>query len=124
MKGLFFRHRGQSSSGAHPASCQIDTVSSFPGLKRPRREADRSPSPNGAKDVDAWRSTSLSCVIMACYLQLYLYLFLSQITVGYITGTVMNKKEGVTREGVQLVHFCVLCVLLILEVTWANFISY
>jgi hypothetical protein len=34
----------QTGSGAHPASCTMDTGGSFPGGKaRPRRDADRSP---------------------------------------------------------------------------------
>jgi hypothetical protein len=34
----------QTSSGAHPASNPIDSGGSFPGIKRPGREADHSPS--------------------------------------------------------------------------------
>jgi hypothetical protein len=36
-------HRVQNGSGAHPASCRMGTRGSFPGVKRPGREADHSP---------------------------------------------------------------------------------
>jgi hypothetical protein len=32
----------QTSSGAHLVSCAVDTVGSFPGVKRQEREADNS----------------------------------------------------------------------------------
>jgi hypothetical protein len=37
-------HRAQNSSGAHPASYPMCTRCSFPGVKRPGRESDHSPS--------------------------------------------------------------------------------
>jgi hypothetical protein len=36
-------HSVQNASGAHPASYPMGTRGSFPGVKRPRREADHSP---------------------------------------------------------------------------------
>jgi hypothetical protein len=33
----------QTGSGAHPASYPMDTGGSFPGVKRPMREAEQSP---------------------------------------------------------------------------------
>jgi hypothetical protein len=36
-------HRVQNNSGAHPASYPMGTRGSFPGVKRPGREADHSP---------------------------------------------------------------------------------
>jgi hypothetical protein len=36
-------HRVQNGSGAHPASYPMGTRGSFPGVKRPGREADYSP---------------------------------------------------------------------------------
>jgi hypothetical protein len=36
-------HRVQNVSGAHPASYPMGTRGSFPGVKRPEREADYSP---------------------------------------------------------------------------------
>jgi hypothetical protein len=36
-------HRVQNGSGAHPASYPMGTRGSFPGVKRPRREADHLP---------------------------------------------------------------------------------
>jgi hypothetical protein len=36
-------HRVQNGPGAHPASYPMSTRGSFPGVKRPGREADRSP---------------------------------------------------------------------------------
>jgi hypothetical protein len=42
--GKFSLHpRVQNGSGAHPASYPMDTRGSFPGVKRPGREADHSP---------------------------------------------------------------------------------
>jgi hypothetical protein len=42
----------QTSSGAHPASCPIDTEGPFPGGEaRPRHDADHSP-PSSAKVVN------------------------------------------------------------------------
>jgi hypothetical protein len=44
---FYLRHRVQKSSGAHPTSYPMGTRDSFtPGLKRPRRESDLSPSPS------------------------------------------------------------------------------
>jgi hypothetical protein len=36
-------HRVQNGSGAHPVSYSMGTRGSFPGVKRPGREADHSP---------------------------------------------------------------------------------
>jgi hypothetical protein len=36
-------HRVQNGSGAHPSSYPMGTGGSFPGVKRPGREADHSP---------------------------------------------------------------------------------
>jgi hypothetical protein len=36
-------HRVQNGAGTHPASCPLGTGGSFPGIKRPGREADHSP---------------------------------------------------------------------------------
>jgi hypothetical protein len=36
------RHPVQIGSGAHPVSCPMGTRGSFPGVKRPGREADHS----------------------------------------------------------------------------------
>jgi hypothetical protein len=45
--GNFSLHqRVQKGSGAHPASYAMCNTSSFPGIKRPGREADHSPSSN------------------------------------------------------------------------------
>jgi hypothetical protein len=46
------RHRVQNASGAHPASYPVGTRDSFPGVKRPGREADHSP-PSSA-EVKEW----------------------------------------------------------------------
>jgi hypothetical protein len=48
----------QNGSGAHPASYPIGIRGSFPGLKRPGREADHSP-PSSAKVKNAWSYTSI-----------------------------------------------------------------
>jgi hypothetical protein len=45
-------HRVQNGSGAHPASCPMGTRGSFPGVKRPEREADHS-LPSSA-EVKEW----------------------------------------------------------------------
>jgi hypothetical protein len=42
------RHRVQNGSGAHPAFYPMGTRGSFPGIKRPGREADQS-HPSSAK---------------------------------------------------------------------------
>jgi hypothetical protein len=46
------RHRVQTDSGAHPASCPMDARDSFLG-----DEADHSP-PSSAEDKNAWSYTS------------------------------------------------------------------
>jgi hypothetical protein len=46
-------HRVQNGSGAHPASYTMGTRDSFPGVKRPGREADHSP-PSSAEVKNAW----------------------------------------------------------------------
>jgi hypothetical protein len=45
-------HRVQNGSGAHPASYPMGIRGSFPGVKRPGREADHSP-PSSA-EVKEW----------------------------------------------------------------------
>jgi hypothetical protein len=50
-------HPNQTGSGAHPASYPMGTRGSFPGVKRPRREADHSPPPS-AEVKNAWSYTS------------------------------------------------------------------
>jgi hypothetical protein len=48
--GIFFFHTG---FGVHPASYSMGTASSFPGLKRPGCETDRSP-PTSTKIKNTW----------------------------------------------------------------------
>jgi hypothetical protein len=50
-------HRVQSGSGAHSAFYPMGTRGSFPGVKRPGREADHSP-PARAAVKNAWSYTS------------------------------------------------------------------
>jgi hypothetical protein len=50
-------HSFQTGSGAHPASYPTDTGRSFPGVKRPGREADHS-LPSSAEVKNAWSYTS------------------------------------------------------------------
>jgi hypothetical protein len=50
-------HVIQTVSGAHPASYPMGTVGSFPGVKRTRCEADRSP-PSSAEVKKMWIYTS------------------------------------------------------------------
>jgi hypothetical protein len=50
-------HCVQNGSGAHPASYPMDTGGSFPGVKRPGREADHSP-PSSAEVKNEWSYTS------------------------------------------------------------------
>jgi hypothetical protein len=58
-------HRVQNGSGAHPASCPMGTGGSFPGVKRPWREADHSP-PSSDEVKNAWTiSPLLQYVFMA-----------------------------------------------------------
>jgi hypothetical protein len=49
------RYRVQTGSGANP-----DTQILFPGVKRPDREADHSPSPSVAEVKNTWNYTSTS----------------------------------------------------------------
>jgi hypothetical protein len=50
-------HRVQKGSGAHSASYPVGITNSFPGVKRPGREADHSP-PSSAEVKNAWSYTS------------------------------------------------------------------
>jgi hypothetical protein len=50
-------HCVQTGSGAHPASYPMGTRDSFPGVKRPEREADQS-LPSSAEVKNAWSYTS------------------------------------------------------------------
>jgi hypothetical protein len=50
-------HRVQNASGAYPVSYPMGTRSSFPGVKRPGREADHSP-PSNSEVKNAWSCTS------------------------------------------------------------------
>jgi len=50
-------HRVQNCSGAHPVSYSMGTGGSFPGVKRPGREADQSP-PTSAEVKSAGNYTS------------------------------------------------------------------
>jgi hypothetical protein len=54
---LSLHHRLQTGSGALRTSYPLHTGGLFPGVKRPRREADHSPHPNG-EVKNAWRYTS------------------------------------------------------------------
>jgi hypothetical protein len=45
-RNFSLHHRVHNSSGAHPASYSMGTKGSFPGVKRPGREADHSPPSN------------------------------------------------------------------------------
>jgi hypothetical protein len=56
--GNFSLHnRVHSVSEAHPASYLVGNRGSFPGVKRPEREADHSP-PSSAEVKNAWSYTS------------------------------------------------------------------
>jgi hypothetical protein len=50
-------HRGQTGCGFQPVSYPVGSGGSFPGVKRPGREADHSP-PSSAEVKNAWRYTS------------------------------------------------------------------
>jgi hypothetical protein len=50
-------HRVQNGSGTNPPSYPVGTRDSFPGVKRPGREADHSP-PSSAEVKNAWRYAS------------------------------------------------------------------
>jgi hypothetical protein len=51
-------HRVQNGSGSHAASYPIGTRGSFPGVRRPGREADHSP-PSSAGVNNAWSYTTI-----------------------------------------------------------------
>jgi hypothetical protein len=61
-RDFFLLHSFQTGSGAHPASYPMGTGSPFLGLKRPGREADRSPPSSAevksAGDMLPFRHTS------------------------------------------------------------------
>jgi hypothetical protein len=50
-------HCDQNGSGAHPASYPMGTRGSFPGIKRPGREADHSPNLE-PRSKNEWSYTS------------------------------------------------------------------
>jgi len=50
-------HRVQNGSGSHPASYSMGTRGSFPGGKRPGREADHS-LPSSSRSKNEWSYTS------------------------------------------------------------------
>jgi hypothetical protein len=50
-------HCVQTGAGAHPSSYLIGTRGTFPGVKRPGREADHSP-PSSVEVKNAWSYTS------------------------------------------------------------------
>jgi hypothetical protein len=60
-------HRVQTGFGAHPTSCPVGTSDSFPGVKRPGREADHS-LPSSADIKIAWRYTSTIPYVMVWFL--------------------------------------------------------
>jgi hypothetical protein len=70
-------HRVQNGSGAHPASYPMGTRGSFPGVKRPGREADHSPP--SAEVKNAWSYTATPPVglhgVVLSYTQGQLYLY-------------------------------------------------
>jgi hypothetical protein len=53
-----FLHVVQNGSGDHPTSYSMGAGGSFPGVKRPGREADRSP-PSSAAVKKMWFDTSI-----------------------------------------------------------------
>jgi len=58
IDGIFcLRHRIQTGSGAHSASCTMGTGISYPGVKRLGREADHLP-PSSAEVKNVWSCTS------------------------------------------------------------------
>jgi hypothetical protein len=58
-----------TDSGAHPASYPMGTRGSFPGVKRPGREADHSP-PYSAEVKNVWSYTSTPTTPSCCGAQL------------------------------------------------------
>jgi len=62
------RHRVLTGSGAHPASYHMGTVSSYPAVKLPAREADSSPL-SSTEAKNSWSYTSTPpYLFMAWYL--------------------------------------------------------
>jgi hypothetical protein len=89
-------HRVQNGSGSHPTSYPMGTRGSFPGLKRPRREADHSP-PYSAEVKNEWSYTSTPqyafmawCSVKAQG-QLYLYLCLHFTSI--FTESIWNNSQ-------------------------------
>jgi hypothetical protein len=70
----------QTGSGAHPASYPIGTGDSFPGVKRPGREADYSlPTRADVKTTWIYTSTPLNSLSTGTTLPLYLRVFENRV---------------------------------------------
>jgi hypothetical protein len=70
-----------TAPGVHPDSYPIDTGGSFPGVKRPEREADHSP-PN-AEVMNVWCYTSTPIRLhgeLLSYAKGQLYLYVGNVT--------------------------------------------
>jgi hypothetical protein len=52
----------QIASGAHPAAYQVGPVGSYPGVKRPGNEAEKSP-PSNAEVKNGGATPALPCLI-------------------------------------------------------------
>jgi hypothetical protein len=60
-RNFSFHHRVQTGSGTHPVSYPKGNRGYFPEVKRPEREADRSPQSSAAvKNVWSYTSSSLT----------------------------------------------------------------
>jgi hypothetical protein len=64
--GNFSLHRVQNGSGAHPVSCPMGSGFSFPGVKRPEREADHSLSSAELKNARSYTSTPKYVLMAWC----------------------------------------------------------
>jgi hypothetical protein len=59
-----FLHVVQTGSGIHPTSYPMGTGGSFPGVKRPGREADHSPTNAQVKKMWIYTSTPLHGIVV------------------------------------------------------------
>jgi hypothetical protein len=63
---IFTHHVVQTGSGVHPTSYPMGTGDSFPGVKRPGREADHTPTSAEVKKTWVYTSTPLYASMASC----------------------------------------------------------
>jgi hypothetical protein len=92
-------HRVQTGSGTHQTSYPMSTRGSFPGVKRPGREVDHSPSSAEVKNVWSYTSTPQYTFMVWCSVKEkeYLQLVRENEHVSPPPPTKLNERCGVTE---------------------------